>query len=208
VIERTNDEWLANLRAPGPVREAALNDLRRIIVAGLPYALASWLSPSAPQFDALAEDVAQETLLQVLAHLDAFEGRSRFITWANKIAIRIALTELRRRRWKDVSLEALLGEGGELAVPTSVGDPARAAEQAEVVALLDRMITEELTPKQRQAMLAKHIKGMPLEEVARRMGMKRNTLYKLLHDARLRLKRRMVSEGLEPGEVLAVFEPA
>jgi RNA polymerase sigma-70 factor (ECF subfamily) len=42
--------------------------------------------------------------------------------------------------------------------------------------------------------------------VARRMDMKRNALYKLLHDARLRLKRRLASEGLTAQEVLAVFE--
>ena len=46
---------------------------------------------------------------------------------------------------------------------------------------------------------------MPLEEVARRMGTNRNALYKLLHDARQRLKKRMMAEGLSPQEVLAAF---
>ncbi|MEK7329060.1 MAG: sigma factor-like helix-turn-helix DNA-binding protein, partial [Chloroflexota bacterium] len=65
---------------------------------------------------------------------------------------------------------------------------------------------EELTAKQLQAMIAVGVKGMPLEEAARRMGMKRNALYKLLHDARLRLKRRLAREGLSAAELLAVFE--
>lgn len=43
----------------------------------------------------------QETLLRVLDQLDTFEGRSLFTTWVHKIAIRIALTELRRKRWRD-----------------------------------------------------------------------------------------------------------
>jgi hypothetical protein len=38
------------------------------------------------------------------------------------------------------------------------------------------------------------------------MGMKRNAPYKLMHDARLRLKRRMVDEGLTPEDVLSAFE--
>jgi hypothetical protein len=33
-------------------------------------------------------------------------------------------------------------------------------------------------------------------------------LYKMLHDARLRLKKRLGKEGLTPQEVLAVFEQA
>jgi RNA polymerase sigma-70 factor (ECF subfamily) len=45
-----------------------------------------------------------------------------------------------------------------------------------------------------------------MEEVARRMGLERNALYKLMHDARLRLKRRLLRDGLSPADVLAVFE--
>jgi RNA polymerase sigma-70 factor (ECF subfamily) len=54
--------------------------------------------------------------------------------------------------------------------------------------------------------MAVGVQGMPLEEAARRLGTDRNALYKLLHDARLRLKRRLAREGLSPAELLAVFE--
>jgi RNA polymerase sigma-70 factor (ECF subfamily) len=47
---------------------------------------------------------------------------------------------------------------------------------------------------------------MPIEEVAHRMEMNRNALYKLMHDARLRLKRRLIAEGLSPEDVLVSFE--
>jgi RNA polymerase sigma-70 factor (ECF subfamily) len=148
--------------------------------------------------------------LRVLANLDTFEGRSQFTTWVHKIAVRVALTELRRKRWKDVSLENLTEIEGAPISSSLMADPAigpeTTAEQADLLALVQRLISEELTEKQRQAMVAVTIQGMPLEEVARRMDMKRNALYKLLHDARLRLKRRLASEGLTPQEVLAVFE--
>ncbi|MEJ2559451.1 MAG: sigma factor-like helix-turn-helix DNA-binding protein [Anaerolineae bacterium] len=65
---------------------------------------------------------------------------------------------------------------------------------------------EELTPKQRQALQAV-LGGMPLEEVARRTGTNRNTLYKLLHDARRRLQQSMLDEGLSAQDVLSAFEP-
>jgi RNA polymerase sigma-70 factor, ECF subfamily len=50
------------------------------------------------------------------------------------------------------------------------------------------------------------LEGMPISEVARRMGTNQNALYKLLHDARRKLKREMESAGLSPQEVLAAFE--
>jgi RNA polymerase sigma-70 factor (ECF subfamily) len=209
-ITRTNADWLADLRSPGPTRDAALGDLRTIILTGLPYALANWLSPDSPHFDSLAEDVAQGTLMRVLDRLDTFEGRSQFTTWVHKIAVRVALTELRRRRWKDVSLDDLMageeGEAAPLEMPDAAPDPERLAEQADVLAHVQRIIREELTDKQRSAMMAVGVQGMPIEEVARRMGMERNALYKLMHDARLRLKRRLLREGLTPQDVLAVFE--
>ncbi len=207
---RTNAEWLADLHPAAPAREDALGDLRGLVRAGLPRALSGWLSPNDPQFDALAEDVSQETLLKVIAHLDSFEGRSQFTTWVHKIAVRVALTELRRRRWKDVSLETLMTDEGEQAMPlaqaNALPDPARAAEQSEMMAILDRIMAEELTEKQRTAMVAVRVNGVPIEEAARRMGMERSALYKLLHDARWRLKKRMEREGLTPAEVLAAFE--
>jgi RNA polymerase sigma-70 factor (ECF subfamily) len=208
--KRTNEEWLADLRAGGEAQEAALADLHAIVLSGLPYALSKWLSTDNPLFTPLTEEVSQETLLRVLANIDSFEGRSQFTTWVHKIAVRVALTELRRKRWKDVSLENLMENEETPASPSLMADPAigpeTAVEQEDMLAMVQRLIVEELTVKQRQAMIAVTIQGMPLEEVARRMDMKRNALYKLLHDARLRLKRRLASEGLTPQEVLAVFE--
>jgi RNA polymerase sigma factor (sigma-70 family) len=208
--KRTNEQWLSDLRAAGPVQESALADLRAVILAGLPYALSNWLSPDHPQFSSLAETVTQETLLRVLARLDAFEGRSQFTTWVHKIAVRIALTELRHQRWKDVSLESLLKSDGEGEITPgfmtdSAPSPEALAEQADMMAHIQRMIMQELTDKQRRAMMAVG-KGMPLEEAARRMGMERNALYKLLHDGRVRLKKRMEREGLTSASVLAVFD--
>lgn len=209
--DRTNEEWLADLRTAGEAKETALADLRAIILAGLPYALSNYLSPDIPQFQSLTEEVAQETLLRVMSHLDTFEGRSKFTTWVHKIAVRIALTELRRRRWRDFSLDSLVEENEEgFSFPSLLEDasanPDALTEQSDMLSRVGRLIDEELTEKQRQAMVATTIQGVPLEEVARQMGMKRNALYKLLHDARLRLKQRLAKEGLTPEDIWAVFE--
>ncbi len=211
MLKRTNEQWLNDLQAGGDLRESALADLHQVILTGLPYALNKWLPISDPRFASLTDEVAQDTLLRVLDKLETFEGRSQFTTWVHKIAVRIALTELRRKRWENVSLEELVesDEGpmlGSVMVDHQTSTPEELVEGADMVQRVQRILTEELTEKQRQAMIAVAIKGMPLEEVARRMGTNRNDLYKLMHDTRLRLKRRLAQEGLTAEDVLAEFE--
>lgn len=211
MFRRTNEEWISDLQSEGTQRDAALADLRQAILNGLPYALNKWLPTNDPRFTPLAEEVAQDTLLRVLDRLDTFEGRSQFTTWVHKIAVRIALTELRRKRWENFSLEEIIeGEEGfpmgSLMIDHQASSPEEQAEGADMMQRLQRIIAEELTDKQHQAMVAIAIKGMPFEEVARRMGTNRNALYKMMHDTRLRLKHRLAQEGLTPEDVLAGFE--
>jgi RNA polymerase sigma-70 factor (ECF subfamily) len=204
--ERTNEEWLAELRGPG--RDQALADLRATLVRGLRYAMAD--RPQVTEED--LQDFAQDALLKILAGLDSFRGESRFTTWAQKIGVRVAFTELRRRRWKDVSLQDLVAQydGADL-TPVVLTDPAASPEQEAarhmILETLQRIITEELTERQRQALTAVLMGTMPLEEVARRMGTNRNALYKLLHDARQHLKTHMIAEGLSAEDVLAALGP-
>ena len=207
MTERTNQEWLAALRGPGRAHyERALADLRAFLVRGLRYALASWSVVD----EAILEDFAQDALLKILDGLDSFRGESRFTTWAQKIAVHVALTELRRHRWRDVSLDEITGSPDADFIPDTLADPLAGPEQQAVqrilLSTLRRIIATELTDKQRQALVAVRFHGMPLEEVARRMGTNRNALYKLLHDARQRLQKRMMAEGLSPQDVLAAFE--
>ncbi len=207
---RTNEAWLSDLRTEGAEREAALEDLRAVIQKGLPYALSRWLSPDQPQFTALVDEVTQETLLRVLDQMDTFEGRSQFTTWVHKIAVRIALTELRRKRWRDASLDELTENedvpppAGLLADPQA--GPETSAERADMLVRVRRIIDEELTERQRQALILLGVQNMPMDDAARKLKTNRNALYKLLHDARLRLRRRLSMEDIAPHEVLTLFE--
>ena len=200
--ERTNEQWLAELRGPNP--DEALADLYGLLVRGLRAALGG----RADGVDANIGDFAQEALIKIVSNLDSFRGESRFTTWAKKIAMNVALTELKRRRWRDVSLQDLLDRrtatGRGLADPQLT--PEQVAFQNMVLAKLRRTIDEELTDRQREAVVAVILEGMPIAEVARRMGTNQNALYKLLHDARKKLKLRMEAAGLTPQEVLAAFD--
>jgi len=206
LAERSNEEWLTALGQPGPEFDAALQDLRVLLVRGLGYALSSRSNVD----EANLEDFAQDALLKILDGLHTFRGESRFTTWAQKIAVRVAFTELRRHRWRDVSLDEITGSFETDFIPSFLADPSTGPEQhaiqSTVLETLRRVMDQELTDKQRQALVAVKIQGVPLEEVARRLGSNRNALYKLLHDARQRLKNRLIAEGLSAEEILAAFE--
>jgi RNA polymerase sigma-70 factor (ECF subfamily) len=206
LAERSNEEWVTALSEPGPDFDAALEDLRQQLVRGLGYALAS----SSDVDDVVIEDFAQDALLRILDGLDTFRGEAKFTTWAQKIAVRVAYTELRRHRWRDVSLDEITGFPDSDFVPsfmadTSAGPEQRAIQEA-VLETVQRAIAEDLTEKQRQALVAAKIQGMPMDEIAHRLGSNRNALYKLLHDARQRLKQELMEQGLTPDEILAAFE--
>jgi RNA polymerase sigma-70 factor (ECF subfamily) len=207
--ERDNKTWIEDLNTPGPRQEAALADLHVTLLKILPRALTRWLSPGDPALEMLVKDVAQDTLIQVIDKLDTFESRSQFTTWVYKIAVRIALTELRRKRWKDVSLDEMTETSGQDVEPVFLTNrehgPESKTEQSETIQHLKAILMEELSDKQRQAMNAISVQGMPLEEIARAMDTNRNALYKLMHDARLRLKRRLEKEGLSVEDLLEVF---
>ena len=210
MTQRTNEDWLHELRAGGEKQELALQDLRALIMRGLPYALSGKLPTDSPEFEALAEEVAQESLLRVLDNLDTFEGRSQFTTWVQKIAVRAALTELRRARWRNVPLPDMMMSDDPDSPSYEVADgqpnPEVLLERNEMLQLVNHIIMSELSEKQRSALMMVAMQDMPLDEAAQRMGTNRNALYKLMHDARLHLKRRLEEEGLTPRQILSIFE--
>lgn len=195
LVGRSNEEWLEALRQPNP--GPALEDLRLVLI----QALLPVLRQRVPeQMDAMAGDIAQDATLHILERLDSFRGEARFTTWAAKVAVRLALSQLRRQRWQNVSLDDLLEKGA--SPGRSEDSPADAAVVSERVAWVHKLIAEELTERQRDALQAVMIHGMPIEEVAERMGTNRNALYKLLHDARLRLRRAFEAQGLSLDDFL------
>jgi RNA polymerase sigma-70 factor (ECF subfamily) len=210
VTERSNEEWLEDLRAPGTNREEALADLRVILNRGLNRGLLGRVDTSAPEFETMSEDFVQDALLKILDKLDTFAGRSKFTTWAHKITVHVALTELRRKRWQDSSLDQITErEDGEY-TPSFTADPSHTpdnvAERKDMLKRVNRIIEDELTDKQRRVMRLSVMQGEPAAVVAREMDMNPNAVYKLLHDARLQVKRKLEEEGLTTAEVIAVFE--
>jgi RNA polymerase sigma-70 factor (ECF subfamily) len=199
---RDNEAWIRDLRSGGGDQAKALESLRSYLLRVLPGSLRRY----GPVPEHLLDDLVQDALLRVLDRLEDFEGRSRFTTWVTTIAVRTALTELRRRRWKDVSLsDVALADGFDPGEPSGdEADPESQAARRGVVRALGSILEERLSERQRGAIVAE-LRGMPQAEIGRRLGISRNAVYKLTHDARKKLKAGLEDSGFDAAEIRAAF---
>ncbi len=92
-VERTNEAWVATLK-DSPDHSGRYGSARAA-VARTAYALKQYHVTESD-----LEDFAQDALVKVLDNVQTFRGESKFTTWAQKIAIRVAFSELRRKRWR------------------------------------------------------------------------------------------------------------
>jgi RNA polymerase sigma-70 factor (ECF subfamily) len=200
--ERGNEHWVRAMAMDGPEGDAARRELRTVLVGGLRRVLAS-----RGVGDDVCEDFAQEALVRVRERLGTFRGDSRFTTWALSVATRLAFDELRHKRWKDVSFEALTQDasGPVTFEPRAEASQEQGLARERVLGVLAEVLERGLTDKQR-AVLAAELQGMPLAEIAAQLGMNRNALYKLAHDARKRVRAKLEEAGLSAADVLPVFE--
>jgi RNA polymerase sigma-70 factor (ECF subfamily) len=69
---------------------------------------------------------------------------------------------------------------------------------AELLAAVGEAIAEDLTPHQREVLVAVTLDGVPIDVLAERLQTTRGALYKTLHDARRRLRACLAERGLDP----------
>lgn len=216
---RTNEQWLADLTGSGDTQAQALDDLRQRLQRSILYYLTQERSDlrdvSSQELERMAEDLSQDATLRIMDNLDNFRGESQFTTWANRIAVRMAISDLRRARYKDFSLDNLTADGDLL--PTSSNraegitsappvSPETSVERDDVLARINSALEAALTDRQYQALAAVALRGVPMDVVAEQMGTNRNALYKLLHDARRKLRAYLDAEGLSAEYVMNLFQ--
>jgi RNA polymerase sigma-70 factor (ECF subfamily) len=217
MTERTNEVWIASLSADGSAeQDEALRDLQTRLRRGILFYLTRERSDltdrAMSELEHMADDFSQEAVLRILKNLHSFRGDSLFTTWATRVAVRVAISELRRARYKDFSLEAVTAEGdlmldtGNSSQTNMPVNPEKAAERSDVAMKLQGVIADALTERQRTALTAVGFNGIPLEIVAAEMNTNRNALYKLLHDARSKLKAGLEAQGLTMDYIRDLFE--
>lgn len=193
-------DWVENLNSETH-RDDAIGKLREFLIRGLKGAFYR-----RGQDDAFCEDVCQESLIRIMKNVNSFEGRSKFTTWALSIAIRVGISELRRRHYKDVSLDSITS-GDDMKIELAVVEDdasGQAIDQKAILEALSRLIDDQLTDKQRTVVRAL-LGGMPVEEIARRTESNRNAVYKLFHDAKQRLKTGFEASEFSRSDIESIF---
>lgn len=140
-----------------------------------------------------AQDLTQETFLQMLEGLPRFREQSRFYTWLHRIALNRCLDWGRRksRRPPAVSLNYLMDEGW--AEPADARAGSRPDEmllaqelrkqiQAAIAAVPERF---------RNVVLLADVEGLSTREIADRLGCPVNTAKTRLHRGRAMIRRRL-----------------
>jgi RNA polymerase sigma-70 factor (ECF subfamily) len=191
VLDPESRDWLVRLRATGSERDEAVAELHALLLRAARFEVAR-RAPAADADD-LAHQSADDALVAVLAKLDDFRGASRFTTWAYKFALLEAGVRTRRRLWQErqVTIDT---ERWELIADRSTG-PGEDAETAELLGALRSAIDQELTPHQREVLVAITLNDVPIDVLTEQLGATRGAVYKTLHDARQKLRRRLAAEG-------------
>lgn len=194
------ESWVQRLSSPDEQqRDTAITELRNYLSRALKRTLTNRYG-SQLQID----DVIQDATLKILDSLDQFSGKSQFLTWAVTIATRVGLTELRRSRYNDISLHSDSGNILQLDRGASAPSVADQFDRSEILKHLERLIASDLTDKQRVAIRAL-LDNLPAEEIASRLGSNRNAVYKLMHNARARLRDALAEAGITSDDIQAVF---
>jgi RNA polymerase sigma-70 factor, ECF subfamily len=191
--------WMERLSATGAERDVALGELHALLLRAARFEVSRQLAAS-PQLrggdhDDLAEQSANDALVSILRKLDDFRGESRFTTWAYKFALYEASTKVRKRSWQ--GREILFTDE---AWPLISDDHQRTAQQSvettERLTALREAIESELSPHQREVVVALALNEVPVDVLAERLSTTRGALYKTLHDGRQKLRSALAARGL------------
>jgi RNA polymerase sigma-70 factor (ECF subfamily) len=202
VFDPESAAWLDELRARGAVREHALARLHDLLL-GVARAEAFRRRSSLPdavinELDSLCMQAAGDALRAITDKLDAFRGDSRFTTWAYKFAILEISMRLRRSAWHERRI--VLDDAAWERLLDPAADAQQKLEHQELMAALWNAVANTLTRRQRDVFLAVAVEDVPIDVVAERLGTSRGAVYKVLHDARQKLRRILGKAGDGVGE--------
>ena len=137
------------------------------------------------------KEVAQDTFVRAFRALPGFRGESKLGTWLCKIAVSLAISRLRLRRyamWE--SIDGILPHGHE-----SSHDGDAVLEKKETSQML-RQALRQLSPQDATALELFYFREQSIDEIGHLTGWTRSNVKSRLSRARQRLHSVLVSEGL------------
>lgn len=142
-----------------------------------------------------AEDVLQDTFLNVIRSIGSFRKRSSFSTWLYRIAANAALTRLRKRSRKEKTEGEFLDEVYAVKQEAQSGqplsdwsaNPAKKLLTEESRVIMEQAISE-LPEKYRTVFILRDVEGLPANEVAEVLELSIPAVKSRLHRARMFLR--------------------
>jgi RNA polymerase sigma-70 factor, ECF subfamily len=152
------------------------------------------------QSQARAEEIAQETFVQVYRTRHRYEPRARFATWLYRIATNLCVSEMRRAEHRLAARPTLQSEtGDDSGDPDALADPRSQTGEKDVLDREDirrvRETLDQLPAQQRAALLLARGEGLSYSEVAGALGCSVSAVKSLIHRATLTLRERFPDWG-------------
>lgn len=143
---------------------------------------------------ATAEDLAQDTFIKVLNHIDKYRSEFKFSSWLFKIANNVAIDYLRRRQLHTISLDGAPDAATTAEIDATSFDAADQGESAleileakELGSTIERAIGA-LRPDYRACIMLRHVEGRSYEEIAATLDLPLGTVKTYIHRARQELR--------------------
>ena len=189
--------WVDQLRVGHPRYDQTVGRLHDVLrrVAGFELSRRrqhlGWIG--GPEFEDLAQQAADDAVVNVLDRLDEFRGLSRFTTWAYKFVMFEVTAKVARHAWRrqPLGVDELAWE--HLSDPMALRPEDWLEQRAQLEALSTAI--GELTERQREVFVAVALNEVPIDVLALKLGTNRNAVYKNLFDARRGLRARMAAAG-------------
>jgi RNA polymerase sigma-70 factor (ECF subfamily) len=189
--------WVEDLRSTGAARARALERLHRLLLtaARSEARRRRHLYPEigGAELDDLCSQAADDATVAVTRKLDGYRGASRFTTWAYAFAVYEVSVKLRRHAWRGRSIPT--ADDDAVWERLTASTTARQVESVDLLRALRLAVSEELSPRQRAVFVAVALNDVDIDVVAGELHSSRGAVYKVLHDARQKLRRRLERDG-------------
>ena len=136
-----------------------------------------------------AQDLCQEVFLKAWQALPNFKGQSVFYSWLYQIAVNRSIDFLHKRdRGKVLGFEELPQNADDTLQMTDLQpSPCEVLERRELGHIIRKAI-RKLPLDQRSIIYLRHWEGLPIKEIASRLGKSENTVKTYLHYVSVKIK--------------------
>lgn len=210
-MDADSARWVQTLTADPLTCEVATGELHALLLRAAHAEAArrsGYHGVAGVELDDVAAQAAGDAVLSILRRIDTFRGDSRFTTWAYKFVILEVSSKLARHVWRREGSHPDPGAWERLPDALGVG-PAESAEARELLQAVRQGVEQVLTPHQRRVFVAIVVDAVPLDALVDELGTNRNAVYKVMFDARRKLRTYLDEQGLlEPSRQPATSRQA